>query len=121
MELAGVCLITDNVPALASFYKKVLEAESEGDDVYTMLKTRGTILSIFSRKAMESLNRFPTRNTGINNFVMAFRASDLDAEYKRIKKLNPNSLKPPAADPVGNLSFSFTDPDGNIIDVVPPM
>jgi len=118
MEFVGICLITNDVPALTRFYKKVLEVESEGDDVYTVLKTRGIILSIYSRQAMQSLNRFPVRETGHNNFVMAFRVTDLDAEYNRIKKLNPNSLKPPTADPVGNISFTFADPDGNIIDVV---
>ncbi len=120
MELIGVCLITNDVPALRNFYKKVLEVESEGDDVYTVLKTKGTILSIFSRQAMKNLStQFSLRETGHNNFVMAFRVTDLDAEYERIKNLNPDSLKPPTADPVGNISFSFADPDGNIIDVVP--
>ncbi len=120
MELIGVCLITNDVPALRIFYKKVLEVESEGDDIYTMLKSKGMILSIYSKHAMKSFSpRFPVRDTGYNNFVMAFRVNDLDAEYERIKKLNPNSLESPAADPVGNMSFTFADPDGNIIDVVP--
>ena len=120
MELVGVCLITNDVPALRNFYKKVLEVESDGDDVYTVLKTKGIVLSIFSRQAMKNLStQFPLRETGYNNFVIAFRVSDLNAEYERIKKLNPDYLRPPSADPVGNMSFTFTDPDGNIIDVVP--
>ncbi len=120
MELVGVCLITNDVPALRDFYKKVLEVESEGDDVYTVLKTKGIVLSIFSRQAMKNLTtQFPIKEAGHNNFVIAFRVSDLNTEYERIKKLNPDSLKPPFADPVGNISFTFTDPDGNIIDVVP--
>ena len=33
MEFAGICLVTNNVPALAKFYTKVLGVKAEGDDV----------------------------------------------------------------------------------------
>ena len=120
MEFIGVCLITNDVPTLVKFYKKLLEAESVGDDVYTVLKTKEAMLSIYSRQAMKDYSpRFPVRETGFSSFVMAFRVNDLNAEYERIKKLGVTSLNPPGADPAGNMSFTFSDPDGNIIDVVP--
>jgi catechol 2,3-dioxygenase-like lactoylglutathione lyase family enzyme len=47
MKFVGICLITNNVPALADFYTKVLGVKAEGDDIHVELKTEGANISIF--------------------------------------------------------------------------
>ncbi len=55
MRLTEICLITDDVPALAGFYAKITGAQAEGDHVHTTLHTEGAVIALFSMEGMEAM------------------------------------------------------------------
>lgn len=115
MEFAGICLITENVPALAKFYSQVLGIKAEDGDIHVELKTKGASIAIFSSKGMEAMAPGSMRGAGNGNVTMLFLVEDVDSEYERLKKAGVKFLMPPTTHPWGSRSFFFKDPDGNII------
>ena len=116
MKFTGVCLITPNVPALVSFYTRVLGVKAEGDDVHAELKTEGAGIAIFSTAGMESMAPRSMQGAGYGSFTLGFEVNDVDAEYERLKTLQVEFVKLPATHPWGSRSVWFRDPDGNIVD-----
>ena len=116
MKFAGICLITDNVAALADFYTKVLGVKAEGDDVHAVLNTEGVGIAIFSTEGMEGMAPGSMQGGGCGSFTSMFEVKDVDAEYERLKALNVEFVVLPTTHPWGARSFWFRDPDGNIVD-----
>ena len=49
MKIGEVCLLTNDVPRLASFYKRLLEVENDSDDaIHQFILTEGTALTIYN-------------------------------------------------------------------------
>ena len=116
MKFVGICLITNNVPALVSFYSRVLGVKAEGDDTHAELNTEGANISIFSIEGMESMAPHSMQGAGYGSVTIGFEVNDVDAEYERLKALGAEFVKLPATHPWGSRSFWFRDPDGNIVD-----
>jgi catechol 2,3-dioxygenase-like lactoylglutathione lyase family enzyme len=116
MEFVGICLITQDVPLLADFYKRVLQVEADGDDTHVELGTRGAHISIFSEQGMEGLAPGSMQGAGKGGFTIGFEVGDVDAEYARLAQMGASFVKPPQTHPWGARSFWFRDPDGNLID-----
>jgi catechol 2,3-dioxygenase-like lactoylglutathione lyase family enzyme len=116
MKFVGICLITNNVPALAGFYTRVLGLAAESDDVHVELGTEGANISIFSAEGMESMAPLSMQGAGYGSVTIAFEVKDVDAEYERLKALDVEFVKLPATHPWGCRSLWFRDPDGNIVD-----
>jgi catechol 2,3-dioxygenase-like lactoylglutathione lyase family enzyme len=116
VKLVGICLITDDVPALADFYAKVLGVEAEGDDVHAELNTEGAGIAIFSTEGMESMAPRSMQGAGRGSFTTMFEVEDVDAEYERLKALGVEFAMLPTTHSWGARSFWFRDPDGNIVD-----
>lgn len=115
MKFAGICLITENVPALAAFYTKVLGVEADGDETHVELRTEGAGLAIYSSDGMESLAPGSMTGAGYGSFTLSFEVQDVDVEYGRLKTLGVNFVKLPTTHPWGARSCWFRDPDGNIV------
>ena len=115
MKFTGICLVTNNVPALASFYQEVLGVSAEGDDVHIELHTEGANIAIFSVEGMESMAPLSMQGAGYGSFIVGFEVRDVDAEYERLKALDVEFVKLPATHPWGARSVWFRDPDGNIV------
>ena len=115
MEFTGICLITNNVPALAKFYTNVLGVEAEGNDVHVELKTEGAGMTIYSTEGMESMAPLSMRGAGHGSITIGFKVKNVDEEYERIKALNVEFVMLPTTHPWGWRSFWFRDPDGNIV------
>lgn len=118
MEVIGVCLVSKNVPALASFYSQVLGVKGEGNDEHVELKTQGTGINIFSVDGMEKMAPHSMEGAGSGNVVLMIKVKDVDKEYERLKSLGVEFVKLPETHPWGARSVWFRDPDGNIIDFV---
>jgi catechol 2,3-dioxygenase-like lactoylglutathione lyase family enzyme len=116
LRFTGICLVTENVPALTEFYTKVLGVEAEGDDVHAEFKTEGAGISIFSVEGMESMAPRSMRGAGYGSIPIMFRVDDVDAEYERLRTLGVEFVMLPTSHPWGSRSFWFRDPDGNIVD-----
>jgi uncharacterized glyoxalase superfamily protein PhnB len=116
MRLAGLCLTTTRVRALADFYAQVLGVPSQGDDTHAELATVGAGLAIFSVDGMEDMAPGSTRGIGHGGVTLMVEAADIEAEYERLRALGVEIVKPLQTHPWGARSFWFRDPDGNIID-----
>jgi uncharacterized glyoxalase superfamily protein PhnB len=116
MKFTGICLITNNVPALMQFYTKVLGVEGSGNEVHAELKTEGGNMAIFSSNGMEKMAPGVMQGAGHGSFTIGFEVEDLDAEYERLKALGVQFVMLPTEHPWGAKSFWFRDPDGNIVD-----
>jgi predicted enzyme related to lactoylglutathione lyase len=115
-KFCGVCLITEDVPALTRFYETVLQTASEGDDIHAEVQTDGTALAIYSRAAAESDMGFSFDvYCGTGKMTLGFNVEDVDAEYERLNVLGVEFVAVPTTYPWGSRAMHFRDPDGNII------
>ena len=116
MKFTDVCLITEDVPALAKFYKAIVQADARGDEKHMHIETRGTGLAIYSKAAAERDMGFDfSRYWGTGNLTFGFEVADVDVEYERLKALGVEFVTEPTTHSWGARSFHFRDPDGNII------
>ena len=116
MRLAGICLVTKEVRALADFYAEVLGVEAVGDDTHVELRTEGAGMAIFSAEGMEEMALGSMAEAGSGSVVLEFVVDGVDAEYERLTELGVAVVKPPQTHPWGARSFWFRDPDGNLVD-----
>ena len=116
MKFASICLVTNDVPALAGFYMKVLDAKVKGDDNHMELNTEGAGITIFTVEGMERMVPGCMQGAGQGNVVIGFEVEDVDKEYERLKELDVEIVKLPESYPWGSRSVWFRDPAGNIID-----
>lgn len=116
MKFTGVCLVTENVPALVQFYSKVLDCLAEGDDTHSEFTVGGLGLAIFTRQGMEDMAPGSMQGAGYGGVTIAFQVEDVDARYEQLQALGVEIVKPPATYPWGARSVWFRDPEGNIVD-----
>lgn len=108
MKLGEVCLHTNDVRQLASFYKELLHAENDSDDeVHQFIFSEETMLTI--------LDDGTKRNISSNNISLAFTVDDVDYEYQRLLDMGIMIVDKPTTQPWGTRNLHFLDPDGNHI------
>lgn len=116
MRYTGLCLISNDVPRLVSFYKRIFDTNAEGDDLHSVLKIKELELTIFAATEMEKMAPNSTKGMGAGNTIIGFEVEDVDAEYERIQPFGVRIIMYPTTHPWNSRSFWFSDPDGNIID-----
>jgi uncharacterized glyoxalase superfamily protein PhnB len=117
MKFTGICLVTENVPALAQFYSRSFGCQASGNDIHAELEIGGLSLAIFTRQGMEEMAPGSMQGAGYGSFTLGFEVEDVDGEYERLKALGVPVVKPPATYGWGARAAWFRDPDGNIIDL----
>jgi uncharacterized glyoxalase superfamily protein PhnB len=115
MKFSGICLITENVPALVAFYSLLFGGRAEGDDYHSEFQLDGLNLAIFARRSMEEMAPGSMQGAGTGSFTIGFEVENVDAEYARLQALGVPVVKPPESYPWGSRSAWFRDPDGNIV------
>ncbi len=74
MTIGEVCLLTNDVPGLASFYKQLLGVENNSnDETHQFIISEGTNLTIY--------NDGTVKNNQNQNICLAFTVDDIDKEY----------------------------------------
>lgn len=116
MKFSGLCLITESVPRLVSFYEKVFSTKANGDERHAEFQIGGVNLAIFSKQGMEQMAQGSMAGSGFGSFTIGFEVEDVDAEYERLKTIQVEFVMLPTTHPWGYRSFWFRDPDGNIVD-----
>ena len=108
MIIGEVCLLTNDVPRLASFYRQLLGVEeSNSDETHQFILTEETALTVYNDGA--------DKNNQNQNICLAFTVDDIDREYKKLLSLGARIIEPPAKRPWGAIYMSFYDPDNNIV------
>jgi catechol 2,3-dioxygenase-like lactoylglutathione lyase family enzyme len=124
VRVNGICIVTDDVARLRSFYADALRAEAEGDDTFTAFRTAGGALSLFSSDGMEQMAPGSMAQAGVGRYTLEIEVDDVDAEFDRLSTLGCVIVKPPTTQPWGRRSVWVRDPDGNILNFyanVPPL
>jgi uncharacterized glyoxalase superfamily protein PhnB len=115
--LINICLITNNVKQLATFYEQVLQRKPhEISETYVEFPTGAGVLAIFAADAQEKYipgSAIPATN---KSAILEFRVNDPDREFARLQGIVKTWVKPPTTQPWGTRSFYFRDPDGNLVD-----
>ena len=108
MKIGEVCLNTNDVEALADFYKKLLGIENGSSDaVHQTLIGEDTQLTIYNDGAH--------KNNDNRNIMLAFTVDDVEAEYRRLLGMGVEIIEKPVRRPWGTVNMSFYDPDRNVI------
>ena len=108
MKIGEVCLLTNDVPKLAAFYRKLLGVENDSrDEIHQFILSGETSLTVY--------NDGTAKNNRNQNICLAFTVDDVDQEYEKVTALGARIIEPPTQRPWGAVSMSFYDPDNNII------
>ena len=108
MILGEVCLLTNDVRKLATFYKQLLGVENGSDDeTHQFILTEGTSLTVYSDGS--------EKNNKNQNICLAFTVDDINKEYEKLCALGVRITEPPTKRPWGAVNMSFWDPDNNMI------
>ena len=108
MKIGEVCLLTNNVPRLASFYRQLLGVEeSSGDETHQFVLAEETALTVYDDGT--------DKNNQNQNICLAFTVDDIDKAYEKVLSLGARIIEPPAKRPWGAINMSFYDPDNNIV------
>lgn len=105
MKIDEVGIQTQDVVALAGFYRWLLGAPWASDDpAHQVVLAEGTSLTIARQEgALPPGGRV----------CLAFTVADVDAQYQRLLRAGVTVLEPPTDRPWGARNLHFLDPDGN--------
>lgn len=117
MRFSGLCLVTEDVPRLAAFYRTVLQVEPDSDDTHAEFGLEGGGLAIFGLQGMEDMAPGSMAGAGAGACVIMLEVEDCDAEHRRLAEAGMQVVKAPATYPWGARSTWFRDPEGNIVDL----
>ena len=108
MKVGEVCLLTNDVPRLAAFYKQLLETDNgSSDETHQFILTEETALTIY--------NDGTVKNNQNQNICLAFTVEDIEKAYASVLALDARIIEPPTQRPWGAVNMSFFDPDNNMI------
>ncbi|NLO86474.1 MAG: VOC family protein [Clostridiales bacterium] len=108
MCIGEVCLQTNDVIALASFYQKLfMLGEVSDDPVHQFILHGETALTLY--------NDGTIKNNLNQNISLAFTVEDVDAEYERLLQMGVAIIDKPTLRPWGAKNMHLSDPDGNHI------
>ena len=108
MTIGEVCLMTNDVPKPAAFYKRLLGVENgNNDETHQFIISEGTTLTVY--------NDGTVKNNRNQNICLAFTVDDVEKEYEKVLALGAENIEPPAKRPWGAVNMSFYDPDNNMI------
>jgi lactoylglutathione lyase len=119
-RIALITIVTDNVPALASFYRDVLGFAAKSDlGQYVEFESDGVRFAVCTRAVMFGATdhvSYHEPHRG-QSFELAFpcqEPAEVDRVYAEIVARGAAAIKPPADMPWGQRAAFFADPDGNI-------
>ena len=108
MKIGEVCLLTNEVPRLTSFYRQLLGVEeSSSDETHQFVLAEETALVVY--------NDGTDKNNQNQNICLAFTVDDIDKEYEKLLSMGARIIEPPAKRPWGAINMSFYDPDNNVV------
>ena len=108
MKIGEVCLLTNDVPRLATFYKQLLGIKNgSNDETHQFIITEETTLTIY--------NDGTVKNNQNQNICLAFTVDDIEKEYTKVQRIGARMIEGPTKRPWGAINMSFYDPDNNVI------
>lgn len=122
----GVCLYVEDINKMVSFYKDIMEFETDWDGgLFAEFKTKSGPLSffIYDRKSFAQAvgeNYYPPKGINLTMEIALWLPSfsDVDKEYERLTALGIQSFSgEPQTFPFGIRNFYVADPEGNLLEI----
>lgn len=108
MKIGEVCLLTNDVPRLAAFYKQLLDVENDSqDEIHQFILAEETALTVY--------NDGTVKNNQNQNICLAFTVDDMEKAYQKVLAIGAQIIEAPKKRPWGAVNMSFYDPDHNVI------
>ena len=108
MRIGEVCLNTNDVIALANFYKELLGLDNGSNaEIHQTLISEETQFTIYNDGTL--------KNNANQNICLAFTVEDIEAEYEKLLAMGVEIIEKPTKRPWGTVNMSFFDPDRNVI------
>ena len=114
MKLLGFYILSNRVPVMVEFYKKVLCADSDGEGNHIVINLPD------GKGGFPIWDNGEVSDTVNERLVLWFQVKNVDEEYERLLKMDVQILEPPANNPWGARHMVFCDPDGNRIRFITP-
>jgi predicted enzyme related to lactoylglutathione lyase len=121
MKLRFARLVTNDVPALARFYRHVIGVDAAGHDAYVEFEAPAGTLAISSQRTMDLHGAGATEPASNRSTILDFEVEDVDKERERLAGFVDDFVMEPTNQPWGNRSMLFRDPDGNLINFFTPI
>ena len=116
MQFSSVRLVSNDLPALADQYRKLLGVEPTGNADFVELRSGGLILAISTHQAVISFNAGAASPAANHSAILEFEVTDVDAQRSRLDGVFDLVMEP-TTQPWGNRSTLFRDRDGNLINI----
>jgi len=116
--VSGICLITEDVRKIATFYEKILQVETDINDIHVVITVDGGGITLYSKTAsIDDMGFKYDKYCGTGMCKITFIVENVDFEYERLKSLDLDIefIAPPTTYPWGSRAMHFRDPDGNIV------
>ncbi len=119
-QIALITILTDDVPALANFYREALGFEVKQElGNYVELRTDGARFAVCARSIMRDATGHPSYTEAHRGqcFELAFpcdTAEQVDRAYADVVAKGAAPVQSPANMPWNQRTAFFADPDGNI-------
>jgi catechol 2,3-dioxygenase-like lactoylglutathione lyase family enzyme len=115
MKFAQARIVTQDVPGLVRFYRKLTGMTPTGDDHYAELYGQQLSLAISSQRMVELHSAGAATARANRSMILDFEVADVDQERARLEGLVDKFVLEPKTQPWGNRYMLFRDFDGNLI------
>ena len=117
MKLQQARIVTDDLTALAGFYRQLTGVEPQGNAAYLEFPLTGGVLALSCRRIIERYGAAAAVPAANRTVILDFEVEDVDGERTRLAELVDQWVLEPTDQPWGARSMLFRDPDGNLINV----
>jgi predicted enzyme related to lactoylglutathione lyase len=122
VDLASIRIITDDLDRLVDFYEQVTGVSAERPaPVFAELVLPSATLAIGDSQTVQLFGAGSARAADNHTVIIEFQVDDVDTEYQRLTSLVEDWVQEPTTMPWGNRSILFRDPDGNLVNLYPPV
>ena len=115
IQLLGFYILSNNIPLMVDFYRKVLRAEAIGENNHFVIRLpdgKGEFTIWDNGEVSDKINE---------KIALWFSVENVDEEYNNLLKMNTQIIEPPVNNPWGTRHMVFCDPDSNRIRFVTPV
>lgn len=115
LDLSSIMIGTHQPQVLAKFYEAVLERPADMEDGnWYGWQVGSAFLTVGEHSEVKGKAKEPQR------IIINLETKDVDEEFKRIKEIDGAIIIKEPYDMAGGLIATFTDPDGNYIQLMTP-
>lgn len=120
-RISIITLGVENLEVSTAFYERLgWKKSSASQETITFIQLKGTVLGLFSRKALAHDANVEDTTKGFSGVTLAHTVSSpagVDAVFKFALSCGATSVKPPEKVFWGGYSGYFADPDGHLWEI----